>query len=541
MGTCSCRHDCRDPVKTGAIIPSFIFLIFLILLQFGCAKVGPDYIRPEVRVSPAWHEAEDPRVKQTPSNYREWWRAFNDPVLDKLIDTAYKQNLSLSIAGVRVLEARAQLGIAVGRLFPQSQQAFGSLEYNQLSRNSTFGSFIASGGAYTQDQIGITASWEIDFWGKVRRAIESADAALMASVADYDNTLVSLTSDVANNYILIRTLEKRIGIARQNVQTQRENLRIAEARFKAGATSERDVAQAAAVLNNTESIIPGLQAQLQQAQHALSVLLGLPPSDLKDLLGGPSEIPVAPPEIAIGIPTDLLRRRPDIRSAEYQAMAQAAQIGVAKADLFPAFSLSGTFSFLSTTVGRSTLADMFRWNSRNYVAGPALSWNIFNYGQITNNVRLQDARFQELLISYQNTVLSAQQEVEDALSAFLRAQEQAEFLARSAESAKVSLGYSTLQYRGGAVDFTTVLTGQQSLLSQQDNLANTLGNISRSLVAVYRALGGGWEIREGMDIVPPEVKEAMAERTNWGNLLRPSVHLPPPNEERGTLVRAPDW
>jgi NodT family efflux transporter outer membrane factor (OMF) lipoprotein len=516
--------------------------IFLLLVQSGCVKVGPDYVRPEVRVSPTWLESEDPRVKQTASEYSEWWRAFNDPVLDKLIDTAYRQNLSLSIAGVRVLEARAQLGVVVGRLFPQTQQAFGSLEYNRLSRNSALGSFGAGGGAYFQDQIGITASWEIDFWGKFRRAIESADAAWLASVADYDSTLVSLTSDVANNYILIRTLEKRIDIARRNVQTQGEGLRIAEARFKAGATSERDVQQAATVLNSTESIIPGLRAQLQQAQHALSVLLGLPPSDLRDLLGGSSEIPVAPPEIAVGIPADLLRRRPDVRGAEYQAMAQAAQIGVARADLFPAFSLSGTFSFLSTNVGSSSLADMFQWSSRSIVAGPTLEWNIFNYGQITNHVRLQDARFQELLIRYQNTVLGAQQEVEDGLSAFLRAQEQAEFLARSARSAEASLGFAVSQYRGGAVDFTTVLSAQQALLNEQDNLVSTLGNISRSVVAIYRAIGGGWEVRGGTDIVPPEVKEAMAKRTNWGDLLRPSVYLPlPSGEERPSLVRAPDW
>ncbi len=514
-------------------------LALLVLLQFGCAKVGPDYVRPPVQVSPQWMGNESPFVDRSRAEDREWWRSFNDPVLDRLIDTAHRQNLSLRIAGVRVIEARAQLGVAVGRLYPQGQQVFGSLEYNRPSQNATFGSFLS--GTYTQDQIGLSASWEIDFWGKFRRAIESADAALMASVADYDDVLVSLTSDVAATYILLRTLERRIGIAAKNVEAQTEGLRIAEARLRAGATSERDVEQARTILNDTRSAIPALQAQLQQARNALCILLGLTPGSLADMLAGPAPIPVAPPVVAVGIPADLLRRRPDIRSAEYQAMAQAAQIGVAKADLFPAFSLSGTFGFLSTDLERSNLGDLFRWSSRTYVAGPSISWNIFHYGRIVNSVRVEDARFQELLLFYQNTVLRAQQEVEDALAAFLRAQEQAEFLARSAESARGSLDLAAAQYRGGAVDFTTVLTSQQALLNEQDRLVSTLGEISRNLVGVYRAMGGGWQIREGTDLIPEDLKEVMAKRSDWGDLLSPSVYLPRPSEEQERLVRAPDW
>jgi outer membrane protein TolC len=243
----------------------------------------------------------------------------------------------------------------------------------------------------------------------------------------------------------------------------------------------------------------------------------------------------------VGIPADLLRRRPDIRSAEYQAVAQCAQIGVAKADLYPAFSLSGMFGFASSDVGQSNLSDIFKWKSRTYQIGPAFQWNIFNYGRITNNVRLQDARFQELLIAYQNAVLTAQQEVEDNLVAFLRAQERAEFLAQSAAAARRSVDLAVLQYREGIKDFTTVLTAQQALLTEQDNLAATLGNISSSLVGVYKALGGGWEIREGKDLVPPAIKEEMAKRTNWGKLLAPATYNPPASEEPKSLIRLPDW
>jgi NodT family efflux transporter outer membrane factor (OMF) lipoprotein len=295
------------------------------------------------------------------------------------------------------------------------------------------------------------------------------------------------------------------------------------------------------VLNNTLAAVPSLEAQLRQTKHALSVLLGLAPGDLLDYLESASGIPAAPSEIVVGIPADLLRRRPDIRNAEYRAAAQSAQIGVAKADLYPSFSLTGSFGFLSTNTGTSQLSDLFKWPSRSLVAGPAFQWNLFNYGQITNNVRVQDARLQELLITYQNTVLSAQKDVEDNLVGFLRAQERADYLAKSAQAAKSALDIAVKQYREGVKDFTAVLLAQQSLLNEQDNLAATLGNISASLVGVYRALGGGWEIREGKELVPERMKEDMERRTNWGNLLAPASYNPPAGKSPESSIRPPDW
>ena len=278
----------------------------------------------------------------------------------------------------------------------------------------------------------------LDFWGRFRRAIESADASLAGTVADYDNALVSLTADVANSYILIRTLEKRIGIARENVETQKESLKIAEARFRYGTASELDVEQAKTVLNNTLASIPALETQLRQAKDALSMLLGLPPSNLADVLAGASGIPVSPPEVAVGIPADSSVAGRIFGAPSYQATAQCAQIGVAKAELYPAFSLSRKFGFLSTDL-RATEPDRYiSVGSRTYQIGPSFQWKIFNYGRITNNVRVQDARLQELLIAYQNAVLTAQQEVEDDLVAFLRAQERAGFLGRSATAARRS-------------------------------------------------------------------------------------------------------
>jgi NodT family efflux transporter outer membrane factor (OMF) lipoprotein len=503
--------------------------------------IGPNYQRPKVSVSPNWGETADQRVSTESTTYRDWWRAFNDPVLDRLVARAYRDNLNLQQAGVRVLQARAQLGIAVGEVFPQTQQAIGSVEYYRTSDRAATAAAFKGSAAYWQSQIGAQATWELDFWGRIRRGIESADASLLATLADYDSTLVTLTADVANTYIALRTAEERIRIARENVDIQEQTLKIVEARFTYGTVTQLDVEQARTVLFNTLATLPTLETQRRQARDALSVLLGMPPNDLSDLLSGPSTIPVSPPQIIVGIPADLLRRRPDIRSAELQAVAQSAQIGVAKADLLPAFSLIGNLVLLSTDLGTFRLSDMFRWGSRQVQIGPSVQWNILNYGQISNNVRVQDANFQQLLLAYQRSVLSAQQDVEDNLVAFLRSQDRADLLAKSVTSSRTAVDLAVLQYREGVTDFTTVLTAQQTLLSQQDNLASTLGNISTSLVGVYRALGGGWEIREGDDIVPPEIKAEMAQRTNWGRLLAPATYNLPASREPQSRPRLPDW
>ena len=269
-----------------------LVLFTFAILVAGCTKVGPDYVRPETAVSQTWLEAGDKRVKTEPAEYRNWWKAFNDPTLDRLIETAYRENLNLRMAGVRVLAARAQLGIATGQLYPQTQQATGSVPKGARSapgprsRVQPHSSSSFGGLSLAESQIGLTASWEIDFWGKFRRAIESADAGLMASIANYDSTLVSLTANVANFYITIRTVERRLNIAHRNVETQRESLEIAQARFEGGTTSQRDVDQAKTILTGTEATIPPLKIQLRQAKDALCVLLGLPPNLLTEQLQG---------------------------------------------------------------------------------------------------------------------------------------------------------------------------------------------------------------------------------------------------------------
>ena len=526
------RRNCR---RLGVVLLAPALLVFA-----GCL-VGPDFKRPKVTVSDSWLETGDQRVSTGAAANRNWWTTFNDAALNRLVDQAYRQNLPLRQVGVRVLQARAQLGIAVGDMFPQTQQAVGAIQYVRTSDRSATGAGFQGGFDFWQSELGVQATWELDFWGRIRRSIESAEASLLSTLADYDTALVTLTANVANNYITIRTAEERIRIARQNADAQEQVLRITEVRWKYGTGTQLDVEQARTVLLNTLASIPPLETQLRQARDALSVLLGMPPSDLREFLAGSSGIPASPPQVIVGIPTDLLRRRPDVRSAELQAAAQSAQIGVAKADLFPIFTLNGSLVFLSTDLGTFKLSDMFKWGSRSVQAGPAVTWNILNYGQITNNVRARDALFQQLLIAYQNAVLSAQQDVEDNLVAFLRAQDRADLLARSVTSAQTALDLAVLQYREGIADFLTVLTAQQTLLAQQDSLASTLGTISTSLVGVYRALGGGWEIREGEDLVPSEIKAEMRRRTNWGRLLAPANYNLPASRQAESTPRLPDW
>jgi len=515
-------------------------IIACAMLLIGCAQVGPDFIRPEPQVMPQWMEADEAQVRTSAADYLMWWTAFKDPVLDNLVQIAYAQNIPLRVAGARVFEARARLGIAIGEQYPQFQQAVGSaLDIRESERTPTAPQrrSPADQFEYKQAQVAAAASWEIDFWGKFQRAVESEDANFLDSIAAYDNALVSLTAEVARTYVVIRTIEERLRIARENVDIQKESLRIVQARFEAGAGTGLDVQQALAQLRGTEAVVPQFEASLRQAKNALCILLGMPPGNLEHLLSDRLSIPQAPMEVAVGIPADLLRRRPDIRSAELQAAAQSALIGVAKADLYPAFTLNGTFGFLASDVGRFGLGDIAAWSSRYGSFGPSFAWNIFNYGQITNNVRVQDARFQELVFSYQNTVLRAQQEVEDALTGFLQSQKSLIRLAEAAEAAKQSANLAFLQYQSGATNYTTVISAQQFLLSDQDSLAVAQGAVPQGLIAVYRSLGGGWELREGKPFLPADITTVMGKRTDWGSLLEPAAVQP--LDARQLLT--PDW
>jgi NodT family efflux transporter outer membrane factor (OMF) lipoprotein len=513
----------------------------------ACA-VGPDFFPPSAPIADTFLGTGSRSIKSGHQDYRDWWKAFHDPTLNQLIQIAHDQNLTLLSAGTRVLQARAALGIAIGSFYPQVQQGTGSLIYTQPSAATPAAPPNATPTQFWTDALAAQAAWELDFWGRFRRGVESADGAYLASIASYDDVLVTLLGDVAATYIGIRTTEQLIAIARSNISKQKQSLEIAQAKFKGGGTSERDVFQASNVLEQTQAAIPQLTIQLQQGQNALCVLLGIPPVSLNALLARPrGRIPVPPSTIAVGIPADLLRRRPDVRAAELAALAQNAQIGVAEAQLYPAISITGTFGGAASTANGHNLGQVVSSRGITYAAGPSFQWNILNYGQITNNVRLQDAKLQQLSVDYQNSVLKAQQQVDDGISAFLQSRVQVGYLRRSAEAARGALRIATEQYEQGATDFTTVLIAEQNLFQAESNVATALANVALGATAIYRALGGGWQIREDSYFVTAATADQMRARTNWGNLLPPPGAPQPPAPglpspaDIGPTVRPPEW
>jgi NodT family efflux transporter outer membrane factor (OMF) lipoprotein len=500
-------------------------LAALLLLPAAGCPISPKYVRPEVPLNASW--SADPRLAAKAAADVAWWHAFHDPALDRLIELAYQQNLPLQIAGLRIIEARAQLGIAIGQQYPTNPGSIGSVSLNGLnSHPDNAADLDLLAGRYL---VGFDALWEVDFWGKYRRGVKSARATWLATVADYDNALVSLTAEVARTYALVRTFQVLIELARQNVAVQEDGQRIAESRFRNGATSELDVAQATNLLESTRASIPALEIDLQQAQNALCTLLGRGTGCAPAIVGGPSAIPVPPGQVEVSVPTELLRRRPDIRGAELRAMAQCDRIGVAKTDLFPKLSLFGsigtqTVQSSGAPAGVANLLNLFNPGTLIYSIGVNLFWPILAYPQIISNVRVQDARLQELLVDYQQTVLSAAQQVEDGIVGFIKEQDAAAFEKNAVDAAQTAVRVSMVQYREGATDFQRVVDSQRALLQAQNELARTQSAVATNLIALYKALGGGWELRTGQPVVSDKNRVVMQNRTNWGGTFAPATH-----------------
>ena len=494
-------------------------LIVLVFLS-ACTMVGPDFKTPDSQVPEAWSTAEDQRIESAVEDHVDWWQEFNDPALNALIEKAYDGNLGLQVAGLRVLEARATLGRVEGFLYPQSQRIGARATRVELSENAEPISNLpgpiadATDTSFSNMGIGIDAFWELDFWGRFRRGVEAADAGLYGSIFNYDDMLVTLTGEVASAYILLRTLEERLAVAEKNVVVQKRGLEIADVRFRNGITTELDVQQAKALLYNTQSLIPLINTGIKKTKHALSLLLGEPPGQLSEILSMSTSIPSGPQSIAVGVPSELLRRRPDVRRAEMMAAAQSAAIGVAKADLYPAFRLLGSVGYVADSSG-----DIFNSNSIAGVGGFGVMWNFLNYGRIKNNIRVNDARFQQQVATYQYTVLAAAREVDDALISFLSAQEEADMKAASATAAVRSVELAMILYRDGVTNYTTVLDTQRIQLLQEDAFIAAKSKIGLQLIAAYKALGGGWQMRLDNDFVPAKTKKEMMDRTDWGKLF----------------------
>jgi NodT family efflux transporter outer membrane factor (OMF) lipoprotein len=493
----------------------FAIVASLSSLSLAACAVGPDFKRPEVTAPQAWH-ATDPRIAAQTAADSLWWKTFNDPALDRLVELAYRQNLPLQIAGLRIVEARAQYGVATGLQFPQNQAVNANL--TAIGLPASIADAIGVDRHLLSYQAGFDAAWELDFWGKYRRGVESEAGILLASIADYQSALVALTAEVARTYVAIRTSEVLIRQAEENARVQEESLGIAQARFKNGATSELDPSQATTLLESTRATIPRLRATWQQQRNALATLLGQEVGSIDALLGGPRDVPKPPSKVAVGVPAEMLRRRPDIRAAEMTAAAQSARIGIAKADLYPSFSLFGSIGLRAFNKGPGT-HNLFSTSSIFYAAGPAINFPFFNYGRLTNAVRVEDARFQQSLVAYRDTVLRAAQEVEDAIAGFVNAQLAQVFEQNAVAAAKRSVELSLVQYREGATDFQRVLDAQRSLLQEQNTLAQQSSSVATSLVALYKALGGGWELRDGQPVVTEQAQGEMKQRTYWGDVL----------------------
>lgn len=501
-----------------------VLLSAVVMLSSGCGymgnwlrngfKVGPDYARPAAPIAEDWIDFNDPRVISDRYGVNDaiWWTTFNDPVLNELVQVSYQQNLPLRAAGLRVLEAQAQRAVAAGLLFPQFQQAFGQYQRIQLSRNGNpVGVSALPARAFDFWSTGFNVGWEVDLWGKIRRNLESADAELDASVEGYDDVLVCLIADTAAAYIEMRAFDQRLAYARSNVTAQQGSLRLAEARFRNGAVSELDVTQAKSNLGQTEALIPTLEFGLRDANNRLCVLLGTPPRELLPQFG-PGPIPSSGPDVVVGIPADLIRRRPDVREAERNVAAQSALIGVAVADLFPTFSISGSINYQATKFSR-----LFSSGSNAGFIAPGFNWNILNYGRIVNGIRAQDARFQQAAVNYQQTVLGANAEVENAIIGFLTAQEQVRALQYSVTATQRSVELSMTQYREGLIDFNRVFNLQSALVQQQDDLATAQASVALNLVRIYKTLGGGWQIRLGAGYAAQVIQQAPAEEVEAPN------------------------
>ncbi|MHC4438480.1 MAG: efflux transporter outer membrane subunit [Planctomycetota bacterium] len=465
------------------IIVTFTAHLFL----FSGCQVGPDYVRPEYSVPDQWHQKAVQGLQDGSADLQTWWKVFNDPVLENLIHRSCSENLNLQIAYARVMESRAMLGVASGQYWP-NVDAVGNYSRSRASENGLLAGLpVNVTDELNLHSVGIDSSWEIDVFGRISRSVESAQASMEASIENYRDVLVSLYSQVALSYIDMSSIQTRIRYAQNNIKLQQDTLELTRKRREADLVPELDVQQAELVLASTESTIPALRQSEAQAIHRLSVLLGQPPAFLYEELLTASNIPDVPKDITVGLPAELLRQRPDIRRAERVLAAQTAEIGVATAGLYPAFSLSGTFALEAQQID-----DIGDWDSRTWGFGPSMRWNLFDGDRIRSSIKVQQAQAEQVMVDYERTILLALEEVENSMVAFTEERQRVEALERSVSAAQKSVELVKSLYEIGLTDFQNVLDMQRALTTQQDQLAQSEGRVAKNLVSIYTALGGGW-------------------------------------------------
>lgn len=488
-----------------------VIVLPLLLGVGGCFLVGPNYERSTVDLPQDWIGAEWPKnvpasqrsaATQTAAGVAEWWKTLDDPVLESLIERAMKSNLDLRRAAARIRQARAARGVAQSSLFPTVNTGVRASRSGSGAGDQSTGDTIITlpdgsvtrAGSNAQStehdlfRAGLDAIWELDVFGGIRRDIEAADAQTQFAVEDYRDVLVTLVSEVALNYTDLRQFQRQTDIAVQNLEAQENSADVTRRRAMGGFESKLDLANANALVASTRSQLPSLETLERQAIYNLSVLLGSEPGALVEELSHGGPLPVVPTDVPVGLPSDLLLRRPDIRRAEAAAHAATARIGVATADLFPRFTLTGSLGLQGDQVG--SLGD-----SRNYFWswGPSISWPLFDAGRIRSNIHVQEAAQEEALLAYRQTILTALQEVENALIAFKNEQQRRQSIIQAVEESRKSVELSLNLYKFGQIEYINVLTAQRTLFNAEDSLAQSDRTIVTNLIAIYKALGGGWD------------------------------------------------
>lgn len=482
------------PTRLRKLLAGLAILALWAAAGLGCA-VGPKYRPPQTETPPVWDgqkaasAALPSKTTTDPVKLVAWWEAFNDPTLSSLVERAVRANLDVRQAEARVRQARAARGVAGAPLWPQVDASALYQKSQGSSEVGGGGAIATAGGVRELFQVGLDASWELDIFGGTRRGLEAATADLRAAVEDRRDVLVTLAGEVGTNYLNLRGFQEQIAIARKNLAAQKKTADITRRRFEAGFVSRLDVANADAQVATTEAQIPLLEASARSAVYSLGVLLGREPAALAEELSQESPIPPNPPEVPVGLPSELVRRRPDIRRAEAQLHAATARIGVATADLFPRFFLTGSVGLSSRDLAR--LGNLN--TSKFWSFGPSVTWPVFAGGRIRANIEVQNALQEQALLAYQKTVLTALQDVETALVAYAKEQEHQKSLAKAVASNRQAVDLAMQRYVAGKTDFLNVLDAQRSLFATEEALTQSTRTLGTNLIALYKALGGGWE------------------------------------------------
>jgi outer membrane protein, multidrug efflux system len=476
-------------MKYFSIVGKFNFVAGVFVLA-GCA-VGPDYQHPNTVLPASWQEAQQAGLDTRPATLTKWWTEFNDKLLDSLVERATQSNLDLAVAEARIREARAVLGFTGADLWP-TLDVSGSYSRIRTSESALgVGRLAPQGGGNLEQNLfrtGFDSDWEIDVFGGTRRRIEGAEANIGFAIEDRRDVLVTLLGDVAKNYIDLRGLQRRLTVTQANLAAQRETLGITKVRFDAGLANDFEVAQAEGLVNTTEAQIPPLESALKQTAYRLDLLLGAQAGTLWSELASEAPVPALPPEAHVGVPAELLRRRPDIRRSERQLAAATAQVGAATADLYPKFSLTGSFGLQSISA-----SDWFTARSRFWSIGPTISWPVFDAGKIRANIEIRNAQQEQALKLYEKSVLTALGDVEGALVNYSKEQTRYRSLLAAVAANRRAAEMANNLYVQGLVPFLDVLDAQRTVYASESDLVFSEANMASNLVALYKALGGGWE------------------------------------------------